>query len=326
MAYNWHGRGTVLKPTCAIFYGLISTALVWLVIGPPMGQVLSVGPQGGYPIPGDSPLAQAKAASHRTVSASEILAQALHHIPTYPPLTARVRLLSHVFDSELAGYGDYYQATINGRVCTRYELRLPVADRAATWQQVNDGDYLWWRADIDGTATLDLVDLRRLRQWEAATRRNLPPVAGIAGLLDRLKESVHFSSVRQDRLGSEPVWIISGEVKLSSDHSSTQNRDEFFRRNPQCPSEVAVYLSQDETLAYFPFRIEFRRDAGRTGPGAHNRPVMVLEFYEVRSGEPVDLRWFYYTPGDQPFTDRTEEWLRRLEHRVADPPTAARTR
>jgi hypothetical protein len=315
-----------LKPTCAILYGLISTALLSLVIALPMGQVLSVGLQGSYPISGDSPLAQAKAASHRTVSASEILAQALHHIPRYPPLTARVRLLSHVFDSELAGYGDYYQATINGRVCTRYELRLPVADRAATWQQVSDGDYLWWRADIDGTATLDLVDLRRLRQWEAATRRNLPPVAGLAGLLDRLKESVHFSSVRQDRLGSEPVWIISGEVKLSGDIPSTQNRDEFFRRNPQFPTEVVIYLSQDETLAYFPFRFEFRRDAVRTGPGDHNRPVMVLEFYEVRSGEPVDSRWFHYTPGEQPFTDRTEEWLRKLEPRMAGQPTASRTK
>jgi hypothetical protein len=84
------------------------------------------------------------------------------------------------------------------------------------------------------------------------------------------------------------------------------------------PQEVLILFGQSDL---FPYRIEYRKletpiaanQAGAAIPYQLSaRPMVVLEFTDVRFDIPTDTSQFIYTPGDAEWTDQTTALLERL--------------
>ncbi len=249
---------------------------------------------------------QATAQSPNAVTADDLIQQAVTAAQNYPDLEARVRLSIQLRNTQLSGLGTYQQSYRDGQPRFRYEWRLPGADRTLTWLQVSDGNYLWTRTDWEAEPTLEVVDLRRLRQEQSISRERLACAGGVPGLLDRLRQAYRFTSARPTTLGDEPVWEMRGVwVNQNAEEIRDLKKSRIdYRITP--PSEVRLILSRDPALPLFPFRVEYLQQpnhvSGRLGP------TMTLEFYEVRAGSGGDARRYVYVPGDQPFTDVTDRW------------------
>ena len=145
---------------------------------------------------------------------------------------------------------------------------------------------------------------------EGNSSRGISNWRGIRGL-DR---NFAFGPPREAMLGRVPVWVLRGQWKSASRAASGRPEPS----PPQRPDSVTLALGRDEFIPLFPYRIEFARrddpqDEG-TGPDneATHRPIVTMEFFEVRRDAALDHKAFVYQVGDQPVEDHTELYLQRL--------------
>ncbi|GIW92987.1 MAG: hypothetical protein KatS3mg110_1028 [Pirellulaceae bacterium] len=264
-------------------------AVVWLVVYSPLG------------------MAQPQRAAE-SPTASQVMEEALAASRAFPDLEARVRLVIHLMENRLSGFGTYQQSSQSDRVRFRYEWRLPGSERTISWLEVFDGDYLWTRTDWEGQLRLEFVDIGRLRRDEAVDSERLVYAGGVPGLFYGLKQAYQFTTLRATSLGREPVWEIIGTWKSEGRRSHDASQSGTQRLRVPVPGRVRLFLSRDAALPYFPFRVEYYGDEEATD----GDPMMTLEFYEVRAGSGGDPRRYVYIPGDQPFSDVTERWRAAL--------------
>jgi hypothetical protein len=243
----------------------------------------------------------------RADDGQSLVATAAANMAAHTSLQARVRQRVSLYGRELSGHGTYQQARLGEHTRLRLELKLPVGDRATSLQQINDGDHLWTRRDSLQQQSVSVVDLRKVRaawqETQAAQPASALVVGGIAQLLTGLNDSFTFNMPEEGMLGNEPIWIVEGTWKgPRAGEGSGQSLDHI-------PQHVTLMLSRDQLLPLFPFRVEYSRflkdAAGRT----KKEPLLILEFFEVRAGGPVDPRYFTYTVGDQEIVDETDRFL-----------------
>jgi hypothetical protein len=173
------------------------------------------------------------------------------------------------------------------------------------------------------------VDLRPVRQALAnAAGMTDPPdrwltLGGLPKLLDDLCQHFEFAPARRDTIGSVPVWLVEGTLNRRAlagppVAGETTNRPKPGELPEQLPAAVSLVLGRDEPLPLFPYRIEFLREQppepgqSRTSRAARRKPVVTLEFYEIRATTAIDPTQFEYHATDEELQDHTDQFIERL--------------
>ena len=240
-------------------------------------------------------------------------------------IAARVRLHADMFGNQMIGAGVYLQqGTGEGRE-TRLELKLPVGDRLATYQQICDGKYLWQLNDVNDKPQLTRIDVEHVKQASADGLMKRPSDSlaallqgGLPKFVQNLRRSFAFVHAEAGQLDTLPVWIVQGvwrpealaPIAPELAKQAAEGRALDLNKLPaQMPEQVLLYLGQDD---YFPYRIEYRRrptKPGKNGAAASSSmsPILIIELYEVRLNGAIDPQQFVYQPSGIDMVDATEQ-------------------
>ncbi len=156
-------------------------------------------------------------------------------------------------------------------------------------------------------------------------------LGGIPELLASLRETMIFAEVEQQKIEDELYLVLEGhwnedvisrltqlDVVGSSD---AKQAEKSLPRLPQhIPDIVRVYFQRFDGGGLFPRRILYLKR-----PPARNffRPMVSLDFDEVRLNTPVDDSEFEFVPPDLVYTeDVTQQYLNRLRSSTAQPGSA----
>ncbi|MBI1904574.1 MAG: hypothetical protein HYS13_26055 [Planctomycetia bacterium] len=258
---------------------------------------------------------------------AELLARAIDKLKSQHSIAAKARQVANLYGQQLNGTGSYTQmAGPEGVSLSRFELKLQTAEGPANWQQVCDGAALWtYRKNLDGPR-LTSVDIntvlsayrQRLAGASADPAAPLsPPIGGLPELLDSLARHMTFKEVFSEQLGDVDVWVAKGRWNPSTlsdlipdqrDRIRGGKSPDWSKAPRHVPDHVLIYLGKTDL---FPYRIEHRRD-----DAPPDRPLAMLELFEVRLNRPIDPRVFDYKPGRRA-ADATAEYLR--EHGLPAP-------
>jgi hypothetical protein len=265
------------------------------------------------------PLASSARRPPAAVDGAAMLAQARAALERHASVTARVRQRGTIFGLSFAAIGSYVQGPAAENLL-RWELRYEIDGRDASVEIVGDGNYLWQRRQLSGNPSLFMTHARDVERAMTDAGQGGPTglasVGGLPRLLDGLARSFTFTEGVSARLRDEPVVGLVGrwkpEVLVRAWPQVAERvaagKPVPWRELPEhLPDQVLVFLDQ---RTQFPVRFEFRRTGApdaplaATEPGAA-RPLVVMELYDVRFNDPLDVRQFAFQPGDQPPEDVT---------------------
>ena len=318
-----------MKPKAPILTLAVAMLVAWLLTSaraqaPPApvaarGATLARGPY--------TPLAQ--------TPGETLLTNAVHELARHNSVAAKLRQQINLFGHQIIGSGTYLQQGRGVDLRLRMDLKLRVAERLASLQQVSDGKSFWVRSDgLEEQSRTTRVDLQRVRH--AIQRKELASVSAAApgisiGGLPRLLASVdaafRFGNVTQERLDRLAVWKIEGQwepgkladmlpaqaEKLKA--TGAPDRSKLPEHLPDC---VRLLLGKDDL---FPYRIEYLRtrdpEPGASGP-PDRKLLVLMELFEVQTNLTIDPRNFVYQPAK--FVDATSEFLRKAD--LSEPATA----
>ncbi len=275
----------------------------WIVLAPSAEQAAS------------PPLEQAPEKCQRW------LKQARQRLLRMPALAARVRIRARMFGREMLGAGRYWQSPPEPRnakpyLQTRFQWALRQGEQSVRWQQVCDGRYVWTMTRYPHKRRLTRVDLTEVAQTAAESKQppRAPKVAyGLAGLLDQLLQSCHFTHWQPAQIQSVPMLALYGTWRKQTLKPLVRQPDALFvgplpKDSPELPDhlpqQVVVYLSRKDL---FPFRIDYRR-----GRGEEEKIRVVLEFFQLQVSPEVDPSLFTYRPGRLRVHDETQAVLNQL--------------
>ncbi len=192
---------------------------------------------------------------------------------------------------------------------------------------MSNGAELWIHEDLLDRPTLARIDLYRVRaalnrhpsvQAAPAYSLNLP-IGGLPQMLANLATSFQFARIEEKRLDALPVYRIEGTWKPAALAEMIPERreailaggDPLWKKVPdEIPQRVAITLGQEDL---FPYRIEYLRELpGKKGAPGTLHPLLVVEWFEVQAGAPIDPQRFVYRPGNLRVTDETAAYLKRL--------------
>ncbi|MBN1910907.1 MAG: hypothetical protein JW818_14270 [Pirellulales bacterium] len=256
---------------------------------------------------------------------------------------ARIDQQMDVFGQQLRGKGEYWEQRTGPWPRVRLELKIPMGDQkgnVATIVQLSDGQTYWTSWQLLDESKLTQVDLTRvaevMKDAEGAglDRADSPELAwsigvgGVAGLLRELDRAFRFEVVGKSKMSDVPVWRLRGRwrpellVKLlpKQKEAIQEGRGvELDRLAAHLPHEVLLFLG-DSATDPFPYRIEYHRgDARDVKPNAPDgpRPMVALQFLEVRKNPDIDPSHFRFHPGGVKPTDETQRVLERLKTRTS---------
>jgi hypothetical protein len=255
---------------------------------------------------------------------------AIGKLETRTSVSAKIRQQVHLFGKHLAGDGRYLEDRQSGIPSVRLELQVQVGDKPSVLLQVCDGCYFWtYRKLCDQPASLSRIDA--LRAATALAEANklpghdpaklLPGLGGLPRLLRGLHSHFDFTSAERGQWGMRQVWQLEGGWKpgpLSRILPKQKGpidpaKPVDVTRLPEPHPHVVVLILGQEDL--FPYRIEYSRKVvskDREKVSEEVRPVVTMEFSEVRFNSPLDPSHFIYNPGKAEYTDQTEAFLQAL--------------
>jgi hypothetical protein len=250
----------------------------------------------------------------------ELLAQAARRLDRQTALSAKIRQRVRMFGEELVGSGAYLQLGDAPDKMLRLELKLQLAGRVSSLQQVCNGEQLWTRREVLDAKTLSFVDLQRVRRELASHAATRPPdysadwmiLGGLPALLGGLEETFQFGPAQAARFNDANVWVIEGTWKPAELAKFGAAGDAGpVSLPPEAPEQVQVVLGADDL---FPYQIEFRRSrpASEAGQGSAWSPMLTMELFDVQFGPALDPLQFQYKAGDQEVADHTELYLRKF--------------
>ena len=254
-----------------------------------------------------------------------MVAAALAGLGKSESITARVRQLARVGDTVLKGGGRYLQSGTGEDQRFRFESRLSAETEEFEVLEVGDGLFFWtYRKLGSQPPTVTRIDIRRVRErlqgLKVPDPANASPyLGGIQRSLGLVREWFRFVSVSSAAIDDMPVWSIEGRWNGDRLASLLPAQAEAIKSvagisAADLPEGLpwSVRLSIGKR-ALFPFRIEWLAIPGQR-PVAATTPevVAVLEFYDVRMGEPVDATAFVYKPATEGLMDVSEDYCRGL--------------
>ena len=301
----------------------------WLLLGVPEG----VAEAQATARPGENIAPFAAAGDAKHPPADRLLRDAVRAIDSYQSVTARIRHKAELFDSRLIGSGMYWQAGQGGDKRLRLELKIPVAGKVSTLQQVCNDDYLWIHETFGEESQLTQIDVRRVRraisQAPEALRGDSSlrwlALGGLPMLLASLQDSFQFSIVESASTAGDvsgdgrPTWTLLGQWKpeklarlLGEENADTAQLD-VNRLAAHVPDHVVLHLGKDDL---FPYSVDFRKRDGKAadeaGALAGARSLLIMEMFDVQLNEPIDPARFLYDPGNLKRTNGTDRFLKRL--------------
>jgi hypothetical protein len=262
-------------------------------------------------------------------SAVRLLRDAVRAIDSYASIRAKIRHKAELFDSRLIGSGMYWQAGHGGDKRLRLELKIPVAGRLSTLQQVCNDDYLWIHETFGDESQLTQIDIRRVRRAISQSPEALRgenslrwmALGGLPMLLASLDEGFQFTIVDQEAAAADgrPTWTLLGHWKpeklarlLGAENADNATLD-VSRLPAHVPDHVILRLSKDDL---FPYAVDFRkrdlhaRDEAAALAGA--KSLVVMEMFDVQLNDPIDPARFLYDPGNLKRINGTDRFLKRL--------------
>lgn len=278
-----------------------------------------------------------------------LLRQAVAQLSATGSIEAKVRQRIDLFDRELIGSGTYAQQGAGLATRLRLEMRMRADESAMDLLQVANGETLWTFNAADGLRTLRRVDVDRVQdalRGESSDARaaSMPTgtigLGGLSWVLDGLRQYCEFKEVQTSKLGELEVFVVHGRwrtEKLLSLVPEAERRRmaaggaiDATKLPQHLGDRVTIFLGRDDL---FPYRFDYRRTLppdqdGAEGSGASatadkatatdsspsavgTKPVMTLEFYEVRFGRNLPREMFAYKPG-QGAIDDTDRYIERM--------------
>jgi hypothetical protein len=263
-----------------------------------------------------------------TPSGNELIAAATANLVRLPAFEAKLRQRVRLFGHELVGSGIYRQMSVGRQRMSRLDLKMDVAGKVTSFQQISDGTTLWIRRYSRDDYNLEYINLRQIRQ-KLAAHEGLPRVSlsgtwfalgGLDQLLLELDRNFYFSEPKQGQIGTVPVWELNGTWKPDALRQfGVATANELPAHFPQM---VKVTLGRDQQLPLFPYRVEYGRRsektaAGRSTSGAASYvAIATMDLYEVHRRPDLAVRHFRFQPSEQEVVDVTERYLARLIARL----------
>ncbi|QDU98447.1 hypothetical protein [Lignipirellula cremea] len=255
---------------------------------------------------------------------NQLVAASARELDQATAIAARIRQTGEVLGHPLEGQGTYLQADQSGEKLLRLEMQLSVGKNRSSLLQVCNLDSLCLRREVGGKVTLTRVLLSEVRDAERAAEQagKKPDLAlltrgGLPQLMHSLAENFDFDAPETSAISSLPVWTVEGRWKKASlarllpdqaeaiNHGQPPRYEEF---PPQLPARVSLVLGQQGGGRLFPFRITYYRDAE---PTLNEKPLVKIEFFEVRRNAQIDPAYFTYNPDDPQVVDVTEAYLKK---------------
>jgi hypothetical protein len=271
-----------------------------------------------------------------------LVAAAARRVLAEAAVAADLRFKVEAFGHELVGSGRYLQLGAGAEKLLRLELKMQVAGKPATLQEICGPRYCWIRRDVPPAApTLGRVDLQDLRQALARRAIDQPSgvmpldgwlmLGGLPRLLASLDKNFDFGPAKAEELQYKssdgtikrlPTWVIEGEWKpdrLAALLGQSVDQPPPAELPEQIPHRVQLVLGRtEEILPLFPYRITYLRlpkvdEQGRAGELAP-RELVKLELFNVYPKSDIDPREFDYQPAGQELEvqDLTTAYLQRF--------------
>jgi hypothetical protein len=285
-------------------------------------------------------------------SGQKLVAEAARRVFDEAAIAADLRYKIDAFGHELVGTGRYLQLGAGADKLLRLELKMQVAGKPATLQEICGPDTYWIRRDVPpAPATLGRVDLRTIRQSLAASldepRQIMPSdgwimLGGLPRLLASLEKSFEFGPADAQNLeftGEDglvqrlPIWVVEGRWKpgpLGAVAGKEAKKLKPGELPEQLPDLVRLTLGRtSDVLPLFPYRVTYLRMAppkdetapasgagqGSTPPVDHTtapRELLTLELFNVHRKGDIDQGEFDYNPANQQVQDLTTAWVNRF--------------
>ncbi len=268
-----------------------------------------------------------------------MIASAVTAAAAHPSLAAKIRQRISLFGQQLVGSGVYWQQGKGDGRRYRLELKVQVGESVASVEQICTGPELWLLEDLLNVPLLTRIDLLKVRDALShnPSARVAPafalavPIGGLPNLLENLQAAFQFGNAEEKKLDQLSVYRIEGQWKPAAlAELLPDQRDKLlageavdWKKVPeQIPQRIVLTLGQDDL---FPYRIEYLREQpGKKGAPATLQPQLVVEWFEVQLGAPIDPQRFAYEPGNRAKVDETAAYLKRLGIAEPEPPDARR--
>ncbi|MFO0897035.1 MAG: hypothetical protein U0836_06340 [Pirellulales bacterium] len=249
------------------------------------------------------------------------MAQSAATIQSRNAVSANLRYRADLRGAHMLGTGAYWQQGRGPKRVSRLELSMQIGgEQRSTYTQVSDGLHLWMHRTLGDKPTLTHVDLKRAAREaagkDAAANPNplgLPLAGGLPQIMVGLVDNFEFIRLEQTAVQSIPMWVVSGGWNrtrlvqhLPQQQAAIEAGQEvdLSKLPPHVPDRVSLVIGQDDL---FPYRIEYTRGEGDT-----RHVLLLLEFFNVRIGEPIEPQRFrYQPPPDLEIVDVTDDFLKR---------------
>ena len=280
----------------------------------------SVVPPGGAEGAAGSP--PDESAADRAARAERVVAASLAGMARASTLSARVRHLVRFDDVVAKGGGRYVQSGVGEEQRYRYEYRLTTGEEECEVLDVCDGLFAWnFRRIGPFPPSVERIDVRRVRErlesLGVTHRKDQSAyLGGVQRHLSLLRQFFRFRSIESGTIDDVPVWTVEGGWDLDTLAWIVKDKADVIKSPAGIPPHelpdgmpysVRLSISKREL---FPCRVEWLAVPGkRPVPAAAPQVVAMLEFYDIRIGEPVDVSAFVYKPATEGLTDITESYI-----------------
>ena len=260
-----------------------------------------------------------------TTPGKPLVLRAAEQLLQLPSFETRIRQTIDLAGQQLVGTGTYRQSGTSLSPLIRMELRVQMANGVASLQQIRNQRFLWIRRAFMGRTVLERIDLRRvneaLTQERMTQNRNAALDVELAGwiarggipcLLVSLEQHFRFGVAQSRKIDRVDVWHITGQWKTPAPSQSnpsrlTSSQNQVPSDDAMRPDRVRLLLGRNKPVPLFPYQIVFfREDKGIS------RPIVSIDFFDIRKMPKVDRAWFEYQPGNQDVEDLTEPFLMRF--------------
>lgn len=275
--------------------------------------------------------------------ATALVRQVVQSIEARQSILAKVRQQTDLYGHKLVGSGSYMQQGRGVDRRYRFELKIPIGDRVGVFEQICDGDHLWYRQDLAGKLSLSHLDMARVRDAvrDGAGQGNPlfgvgsqgMSIGGLPKLLRNLERSFQFTSISPNRLDTVDVWALQGEWRPDRLlELFPEQKERMLKGKPFTPGKVAEHFPDRVLLVVgradlFPYRLEYwQRKKATTKDGTVEtlHVPLLMEMFEVQLDVPVDPRGFAYKPGDDMEVKQiTSEYIKSLYPAPATQPAPA---
>ena len=199
-------------------------------------------------------------------AAGEIIGQAARQLAGHDTVLAKINLHSEVFGESLTAVGQFLQGPPDSRR-VRLELKLKLGDKVCSLQQVSDGSAIWSQQTTLTTSRLGRVDLQRalaaLQKSGFRTGVDVLALGGLPILLDSLNRSFEFQSMRSEKLGLVPTYVVLGVWKpqalaqlIAGDQPTPEGAApaDLGQVPEYLPNQIEVYVGRDDL---FPYQVDY---------------------------------------------------------------------